>query len=332
MQALKQEWAYRFALLPKKGPLTIYFGGGTPSLLGPDKIGEILSWISVSKGVEITLEANPETVSYELMKAYREVGINRISLGVQSFDDSLLAQLSRTHRASDAIQAIDAIERAQIHNLSIDLMYDLPGQSLASWEASLNQAVLLPITHLSLYNLTIEPHTVFYKKRETITSQMPDPITSFEMITSAVNILETNGFKRYEISAFARDNLYSRHNLGYWAERPFLGFGPSAFSFWGGSRFRNIAHLNRYCKALASGNDPVDFSETLSYKESLKEQLAVGLRLIEGVPIQNWPAEIQLGIDRLQHEGWVENKDGHICLTAKGILFHDTVAEKIMEF
>lgn len=319
MDALKREWSLRSPLLPKDEKLvSIYFGGGTPSLLGSDKIDTILSWISPSDNVEITLEANPESIG--VFK-----GINRVSLGVQSFDDSLLTMLTRTHKASKAEDAVKELAH-NIKNISIDLMYDLPGQTLLTWEKTLDRALRLPIQHLSFYNLTIEPHTPFYKKRKILTPQLPDGETSLKMLEMGIEKLTSVGLKRYEISAFAKKGYQSQHNSGYWKARPFLGFGPSAFSYWEGIRWRNAPHLHRYAKALKEGRDPIDFSEKLPFLESLKEKLAIRLRLLEGVP--KWPPELKDIQNFLKMEGFLDSSC--LKLSNKGLLFHDSVAEIII--
>lgn len=328
MSALRREWELRSSLLPSTSPVSIYFGGGTPALLNPAAFQEILSWISPSSDCEITLEANPENVTLDKMRSFHACGINRISLGVQALNDPLLATLTRTHGAHRAIDAVEETFRAGFDNISIDLMYDLPGQTLNQWRSTLQQAIQLPINHLSLYNLTIEPHTAFYKKRTSI--KQPPPETSLTMLNEAVEVLEQAGLSRYEISAFARNNRTSKHNTGYWTGRPFLGLGPSAFSYWGGSRFRNVAHLNKYAKALETGQDPADFKETLPYDEQLKEHLAIGLRLVKGVPLQDWPDAIQQTLTQLIQEGFLEKTATSLRLTPQGLLFHDTVAEQIM--
>ncbi len=284
----------------------------------------ILSWVSPSAPCEITLEVNPENVTLEQMQAFRSCGINRISLGVQSFDDSMLKNLSRTHGADKARAAVVTIFEAGFSNISIDLMYDLPDQTLEIWRKTVEQAALLPITHLSLYNLTLEPHTVFYKKRNSL--KLPSSETSLAMLHEAVETFEGAGLARYEISAFARNQQLSIHNSGYWTGRPFLGFGPSAFSYWNGSRFRNVAHLHRY----ASAADPTDFKETLSPDEQMKEALAIGLRLLKGVAFKNLPSAVDLKVSALIEEGFLEKEGGRLRLTAKGLLFHDTVAEEII--
>lgn len=328
--ALKKEWELRRALLPKGPPVSIYFGGGTPALLGRDAIYDVLSWISPPASCEITLEANPENVTLELMRTYAQCGINRISLGIQTFDEELLKTLTRTHSAQKGRSAVEQCYEAGFQNISIDLMYDLPDQSLQSWEQTLKEAIQLPITHLSLYNLTIEPHTVFYKKRNSLV--LPNGEVSLAMLQTALDLLDQGGMQRYEISAFAKPDYYSRHNTGYWLGRPFLGFGPSAFSYWGGARFRNVAHLHRYKQALEKQEDPIDFKEQLSEQEALKENLAIGLRLIAGITHPPLPKNIDEGLHQLKNNDFILRNGYHICLTEKGLLFHDTVATEIMSF
>ncbi len=316
LAALKKEWQLRN---PGYKPRTIYFGGGTPTLLGYETIAEILSWIDYDPTIEITLEANPESLHH-----FKPCGINRISLGVQSFDDQLLTILTRTHQKSEAIQAIENVHAQGIENISIDLMYDLPHQTLDQWTKSLQQAIKLPITHLSFYNLTFEPHTAFYKKQKTLTPHLPTDDISLQMLQHGIHILEENGFARYEIASFAKPGFESQHNSGYWTGRPFLGLGPSAFSFWNKSRFRNIANLNRYSKLLADGKTPTDFSEKLSPQQAENEHIAIALRLLKGVKTS------PENFSELIAEGFLDYSQEHLKLTEKGRLFYDTVAERII--
>lgn len=331
MQALKKEWSLRAPSFLNKNLCTIYFGGGTPFLLGPQRIEEILSWINPPATIEITLEANPENISFEILQAYRKAGINRLSIGIQALDDHLLTSLGRTHRAKEAYLSVEMAYQAGFENISIDLMYDLPNQTPSQWEETMDQALTLPLTHLSLYNLTIEPHTPFYKNRKQIVPRLPNQETSLLLLETAISKLQEKGLARYEISAFAKPGYFSKHNTGYWTKRPFLGLGPSAFSYWKDTRFRNIAHLNRYARLLEEGKDPIDFSETLPLEEQIKEEIAIGLRLTGGIPFQPiWSASIQKGLYQLEQEGWLMVKTNRLFLTAKGLLFHDTVAEAIM--
>ena len=328
IDALRKEWKVRCPLLANGKPISIYFGGGTPSLLNPSSIEEILSWISPASSVEITLEINPDP--HCDLKAFKAVGINRISVGVQSFDDALLKHLSRQHAADDAQQTVETLLQAGFTNISIDLMYDIPHQTLTSWEKTLALAAALPITHLSLYNLTFEPHTVFYKKRKALIPYLADEQMSLMMLEMAISFLKNCGFRRYEISAFAKQNFTSKHNIGYWQNRPFLGFGPSAFSYWKGTRFRNRSHLHLWAKALKSGEESIDFSETLPPLEALQEQLAIGLRMLEGFPKQPFPPSLELKIKKLIKQGLLEETPERLRLTSRGLLFHDTAAETLV--
>lgn len=306
--------------------VSLYFGGGTPSLC-PEGIEMILSEV---KAPEITVETNPEDVTPQLMEHLARLGVNRISIGVQSLNNTLLKHLGRTHTAQKAIDAIHITRKAGIENITIDLMYELPYQTLDTWKETVDQASALPITHLSLYNLTFEPHTVFMKKEKELRPHLPTEEEGAKMLSYACQKFEKEGLKRYEISAFAREEKHSIHNTGYWTGRPFLGYGPSAFSFWEGKRFRNICHLNKYIKQLSEETFPIDFEEKLSALRSLHEQLAIGLRLRAGIELPSIPATTLALLESLQKEGWLVLSDGHAKLTDKGFLFYDTVAEKII--
>jgi oxygen-independent coproporphyrinogen-3 oxidase len=329
LDALRLEWdLYKHHLQGKK-IVSVYFGGGTPFLIGPDSIAEILSWISLPPSAEITLEANPEDVTLEAMQAFAKAGINRVSLGIQSLDDNLLKILGRHHTSLQARQAILSTGQAGISNITIDLMYEIPEQTLSTWKNTLDQLSELPLTHLSLYNLTIEPQTVFYKKRASLTPLLPSSEDSFAMLNTAVEALEKIGLRRYEISAFAKEGYVARHNTGYWLGRPFLGFGPSAFSYFEGKRYRNFCDLKKYAAMLQTGKSPIDFAEQLSPLASLHERLAIQLRLLEGVDTREFPIDPSL-YQKLQDKGWLHIQGTRAQLTPQGLLFYDSVAEEIV--
>lgn len=335
MQGFKIEWTKVLPLLSDYHIISIYFGGGTPSLLGASYIDELITMVSPSPSAEITLEANPENFSATMIRDYKKAGINRLSIGAQAFDDQMLLSLGRTHNKAKIETAVTQAYHCGIQNISIDLMYDLPNQTLQQWKYTLHRATTLPISHLSLYNLTIEPHTLFYKKRSILV--LPDPETSLAMYSSAVEILEKEGLKQYEISAFAKPGCQSQHNLGYWKARPFLGIGPSAFSYWDGKRFKNISHLKKYYDLLMSDRLPIDFEEQLDFCASQRELLAVRIRLLEGVAIAEFEAkhgvlEKQV-IETLKEQvkrGWLEYDGVTFKLTSQGILFYDTLASEII--
>ena len=341
MEGLYSEWHSCADLFKAKKLRSIYFGGGTPTLLGSQYIKSILSWINKHFGnledIEITLEANPEEISYDLMQSYAEAGINRVSMGIQSLDDRLLQILSRRHSAESAINAVYTVNDSGISNISVDLMYDLPQQTVESWRTTLEKIGDLPITHLSLYNLTIEPQTVFFKNQESLKRFLPDENTSLKIFEMGIQKFEDVGLEQYEISAFHRNGCYSKHNVGYWIGRPFLGFGPSAFSYWEGKRFRNVANLHKYCRALAVGESTVDFEEELLDKAKIRELLAVNLRLREGIDLRHFEMrhgrfdkELFSTIAKLQEDGMLSQTEDHISLTYRGRLFYDTVASEII--
>ncbi len=324
--SLALEWEQQFPLLEGKEITSIFFGGGTPTLF--DGIGDILQRIPRADDCEITIEANPEESSPALFASLRSAGINRLSLGVQSLDDRSLQTLERIHSAEKARQALFDAEKEGFQNVSIDLMYDLPGQTEESWRYTLDQLPDLPLHHLSLYNLTIEPHTAFYKRKV----QTPGGELSLRFLTTALDKLESIGLKRYEISAFAQPGHASRHNLGYWTGRPFLGFGPSAFSYWEGERFRNVAHLHRYARHLRMGTSPIDFRERLPYPANIKELLAIHLRLKEGVDLELFalPPETKATIEKLKAAGLLQQIGPQLQLTDRGLLLYDTVAIELI--
>lgn len=328
-------------LLKNKRVATVYFGGGTPSLFGPSRIEQMIRLIGNSlillPSAEITLEANPENITLELMQAYAQAGINRVSIGIQTLDPLLLNLLGRLHNPETALQAIHTTYLAGISNISIDLMYDLPKQTLSHWENTLKQVQSLPLKHLSLYNLTIEPHTLFFKKQEQLRPLLPDEEVSLAMYQTAIEKLEAIGLKQYEISAFARPGFESKHNTGYWIGRPFLGLGPSAFSYWQGKRFRNIANLSRYHQMLLLGKLPVDFEEELDPEARRRELFVIQLRLRQGIAIEEFAKEqgkidgtMRKMLSHLIEEGFLSEIEGRIQLTERGILFYDTVASTLI--
>jgi len=326
LKGLKQEWQLVQPLTEGKNLVSVYFGGGTPSLFGPDRIEELLN-LWECKG-EITLEANPENLSPEMMRRYAKAGINRVSLGVQSFDDELLTRLSRTHNTQKAKEVVWELAE-WIPNISIDLMYDIPTQTLDQWESTLEQIVFLPIQHISLYNLTIEPHTVFYKYRQELKKTVPNEKSSFQMYQRAVETFSIAGFHQYEISAFCLGGRESCHNSGYWTGRPFLGLGPSAFGYWDNTRMRNVAHLNKYCQALDAGKRPIDFHERLEPEAQNRERLVIALRMLKGVDIKEFPT-LEKEAQNLVQQGLLRKSGSHIQLTQMGILHYDSIAIELI--
>lgn len=342
LKGIELEWQRVRPLLQGKKVATLYFGGGTPYLLGPQSMEMLIGWVMrdltmSSNPIEVTLEANPENVDLATMQAYRSIGINRVSIGIQSLDPALLQRLGRTHTAARGIEAIYNTEKAGLSNISIDLMYDLPGQTLETWETTLKEIATKPISHLSLYNLTIEPHTRFFRNKATLLPMLPAEDASTAMYEMAKTMLEEAGLQQYEISAFARNGKVSIHNSGYWQGRNFLGLGPSAFSYWEGKRFRNSANLSKYCTLLQAGSSAIDFEETLTSEASKRELFVLNLRLIDGVDLNSFQekfgpleSDVQHALRQLQKQNLVLLSKEHALMTKKGILFYDTIASELI--
>ncbi|MGE3953850.1 MAG: radical SAM family heme chaperone HemW [Parachlamydiales bacterium] len=332
-EALHREWAIVEPATRGKELASIYFGGGTPSLASPQLIGNLLERLSPPEGIEITLEANPEDLTLERARLYRAMGINRLSLGLQTLDTPLLQQIGRTHDAPRGVEAIWAAHEAGFDNLSIDLMFDLPNQTLEQVERTLEQIAPLPITHVSLYNLQIEPPSPFALEQEKTLAQMPDDETSLAMLTTCCTHLHQMGLVRYEISAFARPGYEAVHNSGYWTGRPFLGLGPSSFSYWNRKRMRNTPNLEAYAGAIRQGRLATNFIEQLSNEKRWRELFTIGLRLVDGVDLERFtrlygPSPVDL--NPLLSEGLLTQTGTRVALTDRGRLFYDTVASELV--
>ncbi|HEU63943.1 MAG: Oxygen-independent coproporphyrinogen-III oxidase-like protein YqeR [Candidatus Anoxychlamydiales bacterium] len=334
LQAVKNHIDRVKSILKNSNIVSIYFGGGTPSLLEVEIVEKILKLINPPQKIEITIEINPEDYSIDKIKAYKQLGINRVSLGIQSFDDRLLKILKRKHSAKKAKDAILDIYRCGIENISIDLMYDILHQDLASFKKTIDEIKNLKITHISLYNLTFEKETLFYKNRKTLKKFVPDEKESLKLLNEAVLEFEKLGFKRYEISAFAKKGFESFHNVGYWKARSFLGFGPSAFSYFENKRFRNIKNFQKYVDALALKKTYINFEEFLKYPDNINELLAINLRLVDGIDILEFEKEIgkipKKTIKILKNSEFINFHKNRIKLNKKGLLFYDTLASDII--
>ena len=322
VQAIEKQWRHWRSQCIGKRLVSLYFGGGTPSLLAPSTVEALITAIGCDSSVEVTLEANPESLDPQRAADFSTAGINRLSIGVQSLDDDLLKLLTRTHTAQQACDAV-AAAAAAIPNVTIDLMYDIPNQTRSSWQQTLATAAALPIQHLSLYNLTIEPGTAFHRRRD----QLRIPSATADMYSDAVATLEAAGLEQYEVSAFAKRGAYSRHNSGYWLGRPFIGLGPSAFSDWNGRRFQQAPHLRNYCAAIEEKGDATTFSEQLDPAARERELQVLALRLKQGTSIAS-PSSI---LDTLVDQGLLLfTPPDHYRLSRRGFLFYDEVAAALI--
>ncbi|MBI5346281.1 MAG: radical SAM family heme chaperone HemW [Chlamydiae bacterium] len=336
-KALLIEIMQKKGLFNNKKIVSVYFGGGSPSILTPDFYRKILGKLPIDPDTEITLEANPDDVYLEKFRELKNIGINRISLGVQSLDEKLLNFLNRNHSLNQVFKALDDIRASGFNNISIDLMYDIPYQTLKTFENTLLSLENLKISHVSLYNLTFEENTPFYLKKELLNKKRPSDKTSLAMFNLAVKTLKSLGFKHYEISAFAKNNMLSKHNVGYWTAREFLGFGPSSFSYFEKKRFKNCSNLKTYFNKLAKSQSAVDFEEKLNYPNDVKELFLINLRLLDGLNFEkfqervgNLPQSTLKTIERLKQDNFLTFDAPNIKLTEKGLLFYDTLAEEII--
>jgi len=311
---------------------TLYLGGGTPTLLDEGQLSRLMDCLSrhfqFAPDTEVTLEANPDDLTPEKLTLLKELGINRLSLGVQSFDDEELAFLGRRHTARQTVQALTSIRAAGFAHLGLDLIYALPGQTARDWVKTLERALYFQPEHLSCYQLTLEQGTPLgsLKARGQITPMGEEAERALFLLTS--HFLEQRGLIHYEISNFARgETHYSRHNWKYWRHVPYLGLGPAAHSFKDGKRWWNHRSLEKYCRAPAEGKAPVAESEDLSPPQLLLESLYLGFRTREGVAlsaIRRYPRGEAI-LAELKGAGLVEVRRSRAAPTRKGFLVADSL-------
>lgn len=319
-------------------PETVYFGGGTPSLLHPDELEAIVETVRETWGIrenaEITLECNPDDCTEENLRSWKQAGINRLSIGVQSLNDSQLGWMNRTHTVAEAKNAVDTAAGFGFDNFSVDLIYGLPGQSPADWEQTLREVMSWNINHLSAYCLTVEPKTSLEKwvsSGKLIPADNDLQARQFEILQKMSRAL---GFEQYEISNFARRENYSRHNTSYWKGKPYVGIGPSAHGFTGAERYWNIANNRLYMAGIEKGNLP-ETREKLSVTDSFNELLMIGLRTKWGVDktqlfILKQPGHAWQGlVSSLQNRGELILTDTHMILTEQGRLRADAIASEL---
>lgn len=293
---------------------TLFIGGGTPSLLGGGDMKRLMDAaakrFSIAPDAEITSEANPGTLDAEKLRAYRAAGINRLSIGVQAFDDRLLKSLGRMHTRGEAICAVLMAQDAGFDNLSVDLMYALPFQSVTDWRDTLKTAVGLPIRHISCYSLIVEDGTPMKALVDAKKAVLPDEETAVCMQHAAAAFLKDYGFERYEISNYAQSGYESRHNMVYWTRGDYLGLGCAAHSLMNGARFANTASLEDYLAGRA-GDPP----EALTERDVYEECVMLGLRTKYGVPAEILPAKT---LDRLVRGGLMAVENGRARVTQAG--------------
>ncbi len=329
LEALTTEIKTRFSGEPVEPLTTVYLGGGTPSKLGADGIRQLFELLRNTPGLtiaadaEITIEANPEDVTPEAAVEWAKAGINRLSLGVQSFHAVTLAWMHRTHGVEAAKSAMIAARTAGINNISIDLIFALPTDLERNWDSDLSMALAIHPDHISLYGLTVEPHTPLgrWTSRGEV-EEAPEERYAAEFLR-AHKVLATAGFEHYEVSNFAKSGKTSRHNSSYWQRAPYIGIGPSAHSFDGTSRRWNEREYEPWRAKVMSGADPVGGSELLTVDNVVAEDIYLGLRTMNGFPVTDADAEM---IGGWQKSGWAVLRKDRVTLTAEGWLRLDSLA------
>ena len=315
---------------------TVYFGGGTPSHLGTKRLVEILKTVkklyNIEKGAEVTLEANPESLGdARTVRKLRRAGFNRVSLGVQSASNDELFAVGRIHTFQQVEDAVSAVRKGKIHNLSLDLIYGLPGQTMESWQESVKKIVALEPEHLSCYGLKIEEGTPLYAMQDSLS--FADDDLQADMYLWCCEYLRSQGFEHYEISNFCRPNYRSRHNSKYWQLSEYAGFGPGAHSDQGGVRYSYVRDLAAYCDCVETGGgELIDEQEAIAPRDRDTEYIMLGLRTADGIDAKTFENRFRLPfapiaevLEEFRASGHILSEDGRWHLTDEGFLLSNTI-------
>ncbi|MFN8393271.1 MAG: radical SAM family heme chaperone HemW [Bacteroidia bacterium] len=340
--AIEQEAVLRSGYLQGK-PLfeTIYFGGGTPSILPSARLGSILDRLRelflVAENAEVSLEANPEDLSQAKLRELHAMGINRLSVGIQSFSNADLKLLNRNHDAQQADRCVKAAQDLGIENITIDLIYGIPGSGMKQWHENVSQAIGLQVPHVSAYALTVEEKTLLHHQvSKGLLSPEPDSAHESQYF-HLIDRLGEAGILQYELSNFARPGFRSRHNGAYWQGIPYLGLGPSAHSFDGESRCWNAPNNAQYLRAIADGKSAIAQTETLTDRDQLNEYIMTHLRIVEGIDLglmrERWGHDLlslhEEEIEEWTAEGLVRIEDSHFRLTRHGFMVSDAIIREL---
>lgn len=303
---------------------TLYFGGGTPSVLPVEYVKRIYNLFNLNKHNEVTFEVNPETVDFEYLKSLNEIGINRLSIGIQTFNKNLLNLIGRHHTPEMAIETVKNAKNAGFKNISVDLIYGLPSQTIENFISDLEKVKALDVQHVSLYGLQIEPNTLFYKKTP---KNIPDSDLQAEMHEYTVKILDD--FEHYEISNYTKSSFQSRHNTAYWQNKEYYGFGCSAHGYQNNIRYSNYSNIHKYIESPCKH----ELEHIVTEKEKLEEEIFLGLRLSKGINTENINKKFNIDFENkykdilkkyLNTEYLKKNKDGYY-LTDKGFLLSNII-------
>ncbi len=336
LAAMRKELQERIGELNGQPLTTIYFGGGTPSLLSPEDlsllIGDARTLTLAEPDAEVTLEANPDDVSAEALAAWRSIGFTRVSLGIQSFRDERLQWMNRSHNALQSHRAIELVANAGLRSWTIDLIYGLPGMTIAEWDEQLSIALGHGMPHLSAYCLTVEKRTALYKQIATGRIVPAEDAEQAEQFEHGIARLEKAGLVQYEISNFGWEGHFAKHNTSYWQGVPYLGIGPSAHSFNGMQRRWNVANNVRYADGVENGATYWE-EETLTPNQRINERVLTGLRTMWGVELaalgEDFRKVNEAAIQRYLALKELEIRNGHLILTPKGKNFADRIASDL---
>ncbi|MFD1203858.1 radical SAM family heme chaperone HemW [Sporosarcina contaminans] len=321
---------------------TVFLGGGTPTSLSEKQLDRLLeiinAFVDYKKLREFSTEANPDELTEDKLAVLKNGGVSRLSIGVQSFDEELLKQIGRTHGANDPKRVIDEARRIGFENISIDLIYGLPNQTIGQWKDTLDEALSLDLPHYSGYSLIIEPKTVFYNLMNKGKLPLPGEDAEAEMFAILMEQMERAGKKQYEISNFSVPEYESVHNLIYWDNDEYAGVGAGAHGYLKGERYANIGPLKKYMEQTDNGNRPLFNIHTVSQKEQMEEEMFLGLRKLKGVTFSEFerkfttPLKEVYGeqLDELVEKGLIQVKDDRVQLTRKGIFRGNEVFQRFL--
>ncbi|MDT2812171.1 radical SAM family heme chaperone HemW [Vagococcus lutrae] len=321
---------------------TMYIGGGTPTSLSAKQLEKLMIGIHeqlpLASGVEFTVEANPGDLTADKISVLKNYGVNRLSMGVQSFDNRLLKKIGRKHTASDVFDTMRLLEKSGLNNVSIDLIYALPGQSLESFQDSLDKALSLDLPHYSLYSLILENQTVFYNLARQGRLHLPDEDEEGDMFDLAASFMEAHGRKQYEVSNFAIPGKESQHNLVYWNNEEYYGLGAGASGYLDGVRYRNFGPIQQYMQPLKEQKRPIRDEEILTEQARMEEELFLGLRKREGVSYALFYEKFNQSLDEvfgnvieeLVAEKLLVKDTQHIALTRRGLALGNNVFQRFL--
>lgn len=342
IEALKKEIALYKSTLKNYKINTIFFGGGTPSILSGEQIYDIMDTIrkhyALDREAEISMEANPGTLTYEKLKLYYKSGINRLSIGLQACQNKLLKTLGRIHTFEDYIENLENARKAGFSNINTDLMFSLPGQKERDWQESLDLITSLNIPHISAYSLIVEEGTPFFNWVEEKKVILPEEDADINMYHYTIHYLKSKGYEHYEISNFAKPGFQCKHNLVYWHNKPYIGLGSGAHSFFNKKRFSNVTGIEEYMDQILKGKKPLEDEIAISLNDEISETMFLGLRMMKGISMEAFKNRFGISpfeiygekFNKLKEEKLLTWDEKYIKLTNRGIDLSNIVFQEML--